>query len=44
MVTATCPDCAWSMPCEDAEDAALMLELHRVVKWNRMTGMESPNV
>ena len=27
-----CPDCGWTMPADDAEEAEILLALHRTVK------------
>lgn len=29
---AVCPDCRWEMPADDAEEAEILLALHRTVK------------
>lgn len=41
MVTATCPDCGWTMPADDADEADLLLEVHRIVKLNDAMGAET---
>ena len=31
-MNAVCPDCGWTMPADDDEEAWVLLEVHRIVK------------
>lgn len=40
MPEATCPDCNWTMPADDAAEAEVLLEVHRIVKFNDAMGVD----